>query len=170
MTWIPHWLIALVAAQRLLELALSRRNVARLRSRGGYEVGASHYPFVVAVHAAWIASLWITVPADADVSWPWLALYLVLECGRAWVMLALGQYWTTRIIHLPAERAIRSGPYRFCAHPNYVVVSGEIAALPMVFGQWRAAVIFSLLNAVVLIHRIRVENAALAARARAGEG
>ncbi len=169
MTLVPHWLIALVAIQRLLELALSRRNVTRLRARGGYEVGASHYPFIVAVHGAWIAWLWITVPTDADVSRPWLALYLALECGRAWMMLSLGPYWTTRIIHLPNERLVRRGPYRFCAHPNYVVVSGEIAALPMVFGQWRTAVIFSLLNAIVLIRRVRVENTALATRSRADE-
>jgi methyltransferase len=164
MTLLPHWLVGLVAIQRLLELVLSRRNAARLLSRGGYEVGADHYPFVVALHAVWLAALWVSVPADADVSWPWLGLYLVLQCGRAWVMLTLGSYWTTRIIHLPAERLVRSGPYRFCSHPNYVVVAGEIAVLPLVFGQWYTAAAFSILNALVLAWRIRVENAVLATR------
>jgi methyltransferase len=143
MTLIPHWLIGLVAIQRLLELALSRRNAARLLSRGGYEV---------------------LTPADADVSLPWLASYLVLQCGRAWVMLTLGPYWTTRVIHLPTERLVSSGPYRFCSHPNYVVVAGEIAVLPLVFGQWYTAAAFSILNALLLVWRIRVENAALAMR------
>jgi len=168
MTLIPHWLVGLVALQRLLELVLSRRNAARLLSRGGYEVGAGHYPFVVAVHVAWLGTLWITVPAEAAVSWPWLASYIGVECGRAWVMLTLGPYWTTRIIHLPAERLVRSGPYRFCSHPNYIVVAGEIAVLPLVFGQWYTAATFSVLNAGVLIWRIRVENTVLAARRHVG--
>ena len=164
MTLIPHWLVGLVAIQRLLELALSRRNAARLLSRGGYEIGADHYPYIVGVHAAWLAVLWISVPADAEPSWPWLAAYLALQCGRAWVMLTLGPYWTTRIIHAPAEPLVQSGPYRFCRHPNYVVVVGEIAVLPLVFGQWYTAAAFSLLNAAALVWRVRVENAALATR------
>ena len=169
MTLIPHWVVALVALQRLIELILSRRNTARLKLRGGYEVGGGHYPYVVAVHAAWLATLWLTVPADADVSWPWLAAYALLECGRAWVMLTLGPYWTTRIIHLPGTRLVHTGPYRFCSHPNYVVVAGEIAVLPLVFGQYYTAAFFSVLNALVLIWRIRVESAVLATRRRAGE-
>jgi methyltransferase len=84
-------------------------------------------------------------------------------------MLTLGPYWTTRIIHLPGTRLIDSGPYRFCSHPNYVVVAGEIAVLPLVFGQYYTAAFFSVLNVLVLIRRIRVENAVLATRRRAGE-
>lgn len=164
MSAVPHWLIALVALERLFELALSRRNMARLLARGGREIGTGHYPAIVAVHAAWIAALWLTVPAGAPVSWPWLVLYVLLECGRAWVMTTLGPYWTTRVIHLPDVPLVRGGPYRFCRHPNYVVVAGEIAVLPLVFGQWRLALVFSLLNAAVLAWRIRVENAALATR------
>jgi methyltransferase len=170
MTLVPHWLVGLVAIQRLLELALSRRNAARLLSRGGYEVGAAHYRYIVAVHVAWLAVLWLSVPAEAVLSWPWFAAYLVLQCGRAWVMLTLGPYWTTRIIHVPAEPLVRGGPYRFCSHPNYVVVAGEIAVLPLVFGQWYTAAMFSILNALILTWRIRVENATLATRLRIGEG
>ena len=99
------------------------------------------------MHAGWLASLWVTVPASAPISWPWFVVYLALECGRAWVMLTLGRYWTTRIIHLPGAPLVRSGPYRFLRHPNYVVVCGEIAVLPLVFGQWQIALVFSILNA-----------------------
>jgi methyltransferase len=169
MTLVPHWLVALVALQRLFELLLSRRNQAFLRARGGFEVGAGHYPLIVAVHVGWLATLWITVPSGAEMSWPWVALYLVLQCGRVWVMLALGPYWTARIIQLPNEPLVRRGPYRLCRHPNYVVVSGEIAVLPLVFGQWHTAAIFSLFNAAVLFWRIRVENAALSIRPPAGD-
>ncbi len=164
MSLVPHWLVALVALERLLELALSRRNTARLLASGAHEIGANHYFFIVAVHVAWIVSLWMTVPASAPISWLWFGVYLALECGRAWVMVTLGRYWTTRIIHLPDAPLVRSGPYRFCRHPNYVIVGGEIAVLPLVFGQWQIALIFSLLNAAVLAWRIRVENAALATR------
>jgi methyltransferase len=161
---IPHWLIALVALQRLLELALARRNTARLLASGAYEVGANHYVLIVALHVAWLAALWITVPASASISWPWFAAYLVLEGGRAWVMLTLGRFWTARIIHVPGAPLVRSGPYRFVRHPNYVIVCGEIAVLPLVFGQWPIALVFSFLNAGALAWRIQVENAALAAR------
>ena len=168
MNLVPHWLIALVALQRLLELVLSRRNTARLLANGAHEVGAEHYGLLVGVHVAWIAALWVAVPSSASISWNWLAVYVALECGRAWVMLTLGRYWTTRIIHVPDAPIIRNGPYRFLRHPNYVVVGSEIAVLPLVFGQWQIALVFSILNAAVLAWRIRVENAALATRPGGG--
>jgi methyltransferase len=167
-TLVPHWLIALVALQRLAELALSRRNTSRLLTDGALEVGANHYPLLVAVHVGWLAALWMAVPPSAAISWPWFAVYLLLECGRAWVMLTLGRYWTTRIIQVPDAPPVRRGPYRFIRHPNYAIVCGEIAVLPLVFGQWSIALIFSVLNAAVLAWRIQVENAALAARPGGG--
>lgn len=170
MSLAPHWLVALVALQRLLELVLSRRNTARLLANGAHEVGANHYLLIVALHAGWLAALWAAVPPSAPISWPWLAAYLALECGRAWAMVTLGRYWTTRIIHLPGAPLVHGGPYRFCRHPNYVIVAGEIAVLPLVFGLWEIALVFSVLNAAVLAWRIRVEDAALAARPRGGGG
>jgi methyltransferase len=167
---IPHWLVALVALQRLLELVLSRRNTARLLAAGAQEIGASHYPLIVALHVGWLAALWASVPASAAISWPWLAVYVALECGRIWTMLTLGRYWTTRIIHVPDAPLVRSGPYRFCRHPNYAIVCGEIAVLPLVLGQWQIALVFSTLNAALLAWRIRVENTALAMRSGRGAG
>ncbi|HUL06669.1 MAG TPA: isoprenylcysteine carboxylmethyltransferase family protein [Candidatus Acidoferrum sp.] len=168
MNLVPHWLIALVALQRALELVLSRRNTGRLLAGGAYEVGADHYLLLVAVHVGWLAALWTAVPPSAAISWPWFALYLVLQCGRAWVMLTLGRYWTTRIIQVPGAPLVRAGPYRFVRHPNYAIVCGEIAVLPLVFGQWPIALIFSVVNAAVLVWRIQVENAALAVRPGGG--
>lgn len=168
MSLIPHWLVGLVTLQRLLELALSRRNTGRLLANGAREVGANHYLLLVAVHVGWLAALWLTVPPSTAISWPWCAAYLALECGRVWVMLTLGRYWTTRIIHVPDAPLVRGGPYRLFRHPNYAVVCGEIAVLPLVFGQWQIALVFSVLNAGVLAWRIQVENAALATRVGAG--
>ena len=154
------FILALVTLQRLGELWLSARNTRRLLARGAHEVGAAHYPLIVALHAAWLAALWWlapTRPIDAF----WLAMFLLLEVARIWVVASLGPRWTTRIIILPGERLVRRGPYRFVDHPNYMVVAGEIAVLPLVFGLWWAALVFTLLNAAVLFVRIRAESQAL---------
>jgi methyltransferase len=161
---LPHWLVALVAVQRLLEIVYSRRNYRQLLAQGGVEVGAGHYPLLIVLHVAWLASLWVLVPPDAPVAWPWLALYVLLLAGRIWVMASLGRYWTTRIVHLPGVPLIRAGPYRSIRHPNYVVVAGEVAVVPLALDAWRIALVFSVLNAAVLVWRIRVENRSLAAR------
>jgi methyltransferase len=127
---------------------------------GGHEVGAGHYPLLVAVHAAWLATLWWLAPGR-PIDLPFLALFAVIEAGRIWVLRTLGPRWTTRIIVVPGERLVASGPYRFVNHPNYLVVIGEIAVLPLVFGLWQAALIFSALNAAALAVRVRAENRAL---------
>ncbi|MGO8916365.1 MAG: isoprenylcysteine carboxyl methyltransferase family protein [Stellaceae bacterium] len=156
--------VALVAAQRVAELVHGRRNEAALKRRGGVEIGQRHYPLFALLHAAWLASLLLLVPAATPISWPFLALFLILQALRLWIMISLGPYWTTRVITLPHERLVRRGPYRFLRHPNYAVVAAEIAALPLVFGAWRIALIFSLLNAALLAWRIRLEERALAPR------
>ena len=158
-------ILDLVTLQRLGELWLSARNTARLMAHGPYEVGRGHSPLVVALHAAWLAALWL-LAWDRPVSLPWLGLYLVLQALRAWVLLTLGERWTTRIIVLPGAPLVDRGPYRFLSHPNYAVVIGEIFVLPMVFGLVEAAIVFSLVNALVLTIRIRSENAALRAPGR----
>jgi methyltransferase len=167
-------LLAFVTFQRLGELVLARRNTAALLGRGGREVGAEHYPLIVALHAAWLGGLWF-LAADRPVSLPWLAVFVALQAGRVWVLASLGERWTTRIIVLPEAPLKAGGPYRFLSHPNYAVVAGEIAVLPLVFGLTGYALLFSVLNALVLFARIGAESAALAATAsrsqpgRAGE-
>ena len=161
--------LALVTAQRLAELAYARFNEARLRKSGGVEHGASHYPLIVALHAAWLAGLWLAASGTRPHT-GWLAVFLVLQGMRGWVLLTLGSRWTTRVIVLPDKPPIQSGPYRFLSHPNYAVVAAEIFVLPMAFGLVAYALVFSLLNAAVLAVRIRAENAALSSpRAVAGE-
>lgn len=158
--------IGLVIAQRLAELVIAKRNTARLLAEAGArEVGAGHYPAIVALHTAWLAALVFILWQEAvTIRWPWLALFLILQLGRVWVLATLGRYWTTRIIVVPDAPMIRRGPFRLMRHPNYVVVSGEIAALPLAFGAWELALIFSLLNAGILFIRIRAEEAANADR------
>lgn len=156
--------LALVAAQRLGELWLARRNTARLLARGAVEHGRGHYPLIVALHAGWLAALALLVPPETPPQWPWLALFLVLQAGRVWVIASLGERWTTRVIVPPGEPLVRRGPYRYLRHPNYLIVVLEIAVLPLAFGAWEIALVFSLLNVLVLAWRLRVEGAALGYR------
>jgi methyltransferase len=153
-------ILALVTLQRVSELWLSNRNTRRLLAKGAIEYSPGHYPLIVAVHALWLAALWWLAP-NRPVDGFWLAIFVLLELARIWVLASLGRRWTTRIIILPNEALVRRGPYRFVNHPNYVVVVGEIAVLPLVFGLWQVALIFTLLNAIALAIRIQAENAAL---------
>ena len=169
MIWSPLALIlGLVVGQRIGELIIANRNTRRLLAVGGREVGARHYPLFMALHTSWLAALAIFVDPW---TWPNLALigvYLALQLARLWVIASLGPYWTTRIITLDAAPLVRRGPFRVLRHPNYLIVAAEIAVLPLAFGAWRIALIFSLLNAALLAWRIRVEEQALSARRPAG--
>ncbi len=153
-------ILAFVTLERLFELWLAWRNTRRLLDRGAREHGRNHYPFIVAVHVLWLAALW-WLARSRPIDGFWLALFVLLEIGRVWVLATLGRRWTTRIIVDPQEELVESGPYRFVNHPNYWVVIGEIAVLPLVFGLWQVSLVFTLLNAAVLAVRIREENRAL---------
>jgi methyltransferase len=153
-------ILGLVTLERLFELWLSNRNTRALVAAGAREYGRGHYPLIVALHVAWLAALWWLAPSRG-VDGFWLGMYVLLQLARIWVLATLGSRWTTRIIVVPDAPLIRGGPYRFVNHPNYVVVAGEIAVLPLVFGLWWIAVLFTLLNAAVLAVRIRDEDRAL---------
>lgn len=155
-------ILLLVTLQRLGELVLSNYNTRRLLARGAIEIGASHYPLIVSVHTAWLIALWIW-GRDQDVILPALAGFIVLQGLRLWILATLGPRWTTRIIVLPGEPLVASGPYRYLAHPNYAVVTGEIALLPLALHLPMLALVFTALNAVVLAIRIRIEARALSA-------
>jgi methyltransferase len=157
-------ILALVTAQRLAELVIARRNTAALLAQGAREFAPGHYPLIVLVHASWLAALWWLAPGR-PVSWSLIGLFVLLQLGRLWVLATLGRRWTTRIIVLPDAPLVARGPFRFVRHPNYLVVIGEIAVLPLAFGLWQVALLFSLLNAAVLAIRIRAEEKALASAA-----
>ncbi|UGY06801.1 isoprenylcysteine carboxyl methyltransferase family protein [Bradyrhizobium quebecense] len=153
-------ILALVTLQRLGELVLARRNTERLLARGAIEVGARHYPLIVLVHAGWLTALWIW-GRNQDVNLAALAALLLLQGLRQWILATLGPRWTTRIIVLPGTPLVGSGPYRHFPHPNYAVVAGEIALLPLALHLPVLALIFTVLNLAVLAIRIRAESRAL---------
>ena len=170
-------LLAFVTLQRLFELLLSRRNEARLKLRGAVEAGAKHYPVMVAIHVAWLAVLWL-LAWNVEPHMLLVAAFLALQPLRYWVIATLGDRWTTRVFVIPGASLIRTGPYRFFSHPNYLIVILEIAILPLAFGLIWVAVVFSALNVALLAWRIRIEQRALmdaaaappAALANTGQG
>ena len=155
-------ILGIVTLQRAGELCISSYNTHELKARGAFEVAPWHYPLIVAVHAAWLISLWL-LGRDQPVNVVGLTGYLVLQGLRFWVMWTLGSRWTTRIIVLPGQPLVSGGPYRFLSHPNYAVVAGEVMLLPMILDLPLLAAVFTVLNAAVLAIRIAAENRALAA-------
>jgi methyltransferase len=157
--------VVLVALQRLLELVLARRNERRARARGAVEWGRGHYPLIVALHSLWLVSTLVEGLLRGPVFpvyWPAaLALFLLVQPLRYWAILSLGGSWNTKILVVPGAKPVRGGPYRYLNHPNYVVVVVEILTFPLIFGAWLTALVFTLLNAVVLRVRIREEHRAL---------
>ncbi len=171
-------LVGLVAVQRLAELRLARRNARRKLADGGVEVGAGHYPVMVALHALFlgscVAEVWLLgrpfVPSAAAAM---LGVLVAASALRWWVIRSLGGAWTTRVIVVPGRRLVAAGPYRFLPHPNYLAVALEVAALPLVHTAYLTAALFSLANGLLLAVRIRTEDAALArygVRSQVGSG
>jgi methyltransferase len=164
----PPWFLAflaLVILQRVSELLLSRRNARRVIARGGREYGARHFPWLVCVHVLFIAGMAVEVlllGTRPGALWPvWLALWLAAQVLRYAAIRSLGDRWNVRILVQPGAPLVRTGPYRYLNHPNYVAIVAELLAAPLVFGAWRTAIAASILNALALRTRIRVENAAL---------
>jgi methyltransferase len=160
-------LLSLICLERVAELAVSARHAAASLARGGAESGRGHFPTMVALHAALIAGCWIEpivthatfLPALA---WPMIALVIAANALRWWCIATLGPRWSARVIVLPGEPLVRTGPYRWFAHPNYVAVIVEGAALPLAGSAWITAAGFTVLNAALLTVRIRCESRALA--------
>lgn len=160
-------LVALVVGERLIELAISRRNLRRVLARGGIEVGAGHYPTMVTLHTAFLASCVLeSVALDRRPPvWLFSSMAAVLALSMAlryWAIATLGDRWNTRVLVEPGVPAVAGGPYRLLPHPNYVAVVLEIAALPLAGGAWATALLFSALNLALLRVRLRVEEEALA--------
>jgi methyltransferase len=150
-----------VTLARLVEMRVARANTAALIAGGAHEVAPGHYPVIIAMHLAWLGGLWWLAPGRAVVA-GWLAVFAALQPLRVWGRATRGRRWTARIVVVPGEVLVRTGPYRWLNHPNYAVVVGEVASLPLAFGLNRMALGFSIANAVMLTIRIRAENAALA--------
>jgi len=154
-------ILALVTAERLMELFLAKRNAERLLAQGAVESGAAHFPWITGVLTVWLLGIWI-LAWQTPPHLGWLTIFFVAMGLKLWTIATLGPRWTARIITLPGAPLVLRGPYRFIRHPNYVFLMAEIAALPLAFGLAWYALIFSLFVGLMLWIRIRAENAALA--------
>lgn len=156
----------LLLFQRGLELVIAKRNERYLLSKGGYEVGREHYKYLVLLHAGFFCTLYIEVVYYGySLTW-WsllpFSIFVIAQIIRIWSMVSLGRFWNTKIIILPEASLVRTGPYQYVRHPNYMVVATEILVIPLIFGAVYTAILFSLLNAYLLLFvRIPVEEKAL---------
>ena len=165
-----YTLLVVIAFERVAELVVSQRHAADLLRRGGVEYGRRHFPVMVALHVGLLVGCWVEplalhrtfIPA---LGWTMLAVVLAANALRWWCIATLGSRWTARVIVIPGMPLVRSGPYRWFAHPNYVAVVVEGAALPLVGSAWITACTFTVLNAALLTVRLRCETRALAAAA-----
>jgi methyltransferase len=160
----PQVAALLVLLQRGAEELYSAHNTRKLLAEGGHEEGRDYYPVVAITHLAWIAAIFFLIPPDAPIVWPLLALYLILQVARYWIIGTLGPYWTHRIITLEKAPVVRKGPYSWVRHPNYMVTIAETLLLPMVFGAPALGAIMAAVWSAVLYYKIVLEDAALAKR------
>ena len=163
-------LIGAVAVERLAEVVVAERHRSVSKERGGVEFGAAHYPAMVTLHTALLAGCLLEPvllhrPFIPALGWPMLLIAVAAQALRWWCITTLGYQWNTRVIVIPGAERVTGGPYRFLPHPNYVAVIAEGIALPLVHTAWITAVVFTILNAVLLRTRIHVENRALASLA-----
>jgi methyltransferase len=159
--------VGLIVVQRLLELAHAKRNLAWALENGGKEYAAEHYPYMVLLHSSWIVALllegWWRGASLAPLWWLWLGLFVLAQVGRYHVISSLGKLWNTRIVIVPGAKLVKTGLYTYLKHPNYLVVALELLVAPLVFGAWVTALVFSVLNALLLlVFRIPAEEKALA--------
>jgi len=165
----PIWALivfAYVIIQRLAELVYANANTRRLLAEGGREHGARHYPLFIVLHSGWLAAIALFAAPTSAPDKLLLGIFIASQAFRFWTLASIGRWWTTRIISAPHFPRVRRGPYRFIRHPNYALVVLEIAVLPLLLGAPAMAIIFSILNAVLLWWRIRIENDVLAERGR----
>ena len=158
-------ILIIVILQRLTEIFIAKRNEKWMLSQGAYEVGASHYPYMVTMHFSFFLFLIVEVVTNnSDISplFPlFFLLFIAVQALRIWCIRSLGTFWNTKILILPDAQVVRKGPYTFMRHPNYAVVCLEILLLPIMFQAYFTAFCFTLLNVTMLSVRIPIEEKAL---------
>lgn len=146
---------------RIGELILAKSNESWIKNRGAIEYGKGHYLVMVAMHSSFLLSLLGEYYyRQGNFNLWFFLIFLGLIGLKIWTLSSLGKYWNTKIFRLPEMKPIKSGPYKFVRHPNYIIVIGEIVVIPMVFHLYYTAILFSILNLFMLRHRIRIEEAA----------
>ncbi|MCM3766626.1 isoprenylcysteine carboxyl methyltransferase family protein [Neobacillus niacini] len=159
------YLFGFIVLQRIVELVIAKRNEHWMKRQGAIEIGAIHYRFIVLMHMLFLISFFLEkllFKHGLSPIWPiLLTVFVLTQIFRIWVIQSLGRFWNTKIIVLPNASVIRKGPYRYIKHPNYLVVSLEIIVIPILYNAYFTAVLFTILNFIMLAIRIPREEQAL---------
>lgn len=158
-------LLIFLIGQRFIELLIARRNEQWMKSRGGIEIGENHYKWFILLHTLFFISIIVEGMVRNNLyiqlNYVLFTLFIILQIGRIWCIYSLGKFWNTKIIVIPGVHLIRSGPYRYVKHPNYIIVAIELIVIPLFFMAYVTAIIFPLLHILLLMIRIPSENRAL---------
>mgnify|MGYP001445338882 CR=1 FL=1 len=156
-----YLILIFIVLQRIAELTYSNYNTKRLILEGAKEYYKDHYPLFIILHGTWIISIIFFIPHNTSANIFFLIVFIILQILRVWVIITLGKYWTTRIIRIKNSTLVKKGPYKFIKHPNYLIVFFEILILPLIFSATELSIIFTILNALLLLYRIKLENKAI---------
>lgn len=155
---------AFIILERTIELLIAKRNARFIKSIGGYEVGKEHYPVILILHITFLSSLFLESIYRNYLPKYWFVpfiIFVIAQGFRIWTISSLGKFWNTRIYIVPNTNPVIKGPYRYLRHPNYVIVMIEMITIPLIFGAYLTSILFPIINAFVLSHRIKIEEKAL---------
>ncbi|MGV3465864.1 MAG: isoprenylcysteine carboxyl methyltransferase family protein [Heyndrickxia sp.] len=157
--------ISIVIIQRMVELWIAKKNESWIKKQGGIEAGKNHYKMMVFIHSCFFLSLLIEVYGLKRTLisnwWIFLALFVLTQIGRVWVIRSLGRFWNTKILVLPNAKIIKKGPYRWFKHPNYIIVTLELFIIPFMFQAYYTLIAFFIFNQLILAVRIPAEEKVL---------
>ena len=158
-------LLAIVFAPMLVEARRANRNERLQRARGGIEPAGDVYSVMrIAYPAVFFAMIaegtWRQVVVS-DLAVPGFLLFLLAKALKWWAIRSLGRSWTFRVIVVPGDAAVTSGPYAWLRHPNYVAVAGELVAVALMSGALVAGPLGTLLFCGLMLKRMSVEDRAL---------
>ena len=157
--------IFFLAIQRILELRLAKKNEKIVREEGAVEYDNEGYKYIVYMHICFFISLllekYLLSRGFNTLSLLFFIIFVITQLLRYWAITSLGKYWNTKILVVPNAELVERGPYKYLRHPNYIAVITEIAVIPLIFSCYITCIIFSILNFLTLLRRIRIEEDAL---------
>lgn len=161
------WVILIfIILQRLVELKIAKRNEKWMKARGGIERGAKHYKWFILVHSLFFISICLEViirdVSNVKLNYVLFTIFMITQVLRIWCIRSLGEFWNTKIIISPEFSLVKSGPYKYVKHPNYIIVGIELFVVPLLFGAYITSIVFPLLHIILLTIRIPFEERALA--------
>ncbi len=155
----------LIFVPMLVEAGRAARNERAQKARGGIEPHDDVYPIMRIAYPAVFLAMLVEGAVRGTPSTSVLAAGIaVFACAKLvkWsAILALGRSWTFRVIVVPGDRLVATGPYRYLRHPNYVGVVGELVGVALMTGALFSGPLAVFVFGALLLKRIAVEEKAL---------